>query len=71
MCVGTFQEKVLIGIAYDCLEKMVYWTDISTPAISKASLHGGEPISLITSGPVIISRFDFPHLTLYIDMLHA
>lgn len=42
-------EKVLIGIAYDCLEKMVYWTDISTPAISKASLHGGESISLITS----------------------
>ncbi|XP_056616657.1 nidogen-1 [Triplophysa dalaica] len=42
-------EKVLIGIAYDCLEKMMYWTDISTPAISKASLHGGEPISLITS----------------------
>nr|XP_055025430.1 nidogen-1 [Misgurnus anguillicaudatus] len=42
-------EKVLIGIAYDCLEKMVYWTDISTPAISKASLQGGEPIHLIKS----------------------
>ncbi|XP_051503782.1 nidogen-1 isoform X1 [Myxocyprinus asiaticus] len=42
-------EKVVIGIAYDCVEKMVYWTDISTPAISKANLQGGEPISLIKS----------------------
>ncbi|KAK7149062.1 hypothetical protein R3I93_013158 [Phoxinus phoxinus] len=42
-------EKVVIGIAYDCLEKMVYWTDISTPAISKANLQGGEPVHLIKS----------------------
>lgn len=44
------QEKLVIGIAYDCTEKMVYWTDISTPAISKANLQGGEPIHLIKSG---------------------
>ncbi|CAM4728078.1 unnamed protein product [Leuciscus chuanchicus] len=42
-------EKVVIGIAYDCLEKMVYWTDISTPAISRANLQGGEPVHLIQS----------------------
>ncbi|KAI2658133.1 Nidogen-1 [Labeo rohita] len=42
-------DKVVIGIAYDCVEKMVYWTDISTPAISKASLQGGEPIQIIKS----------------------
>jgi len=46
------QEKVVIGIAYDCLEKMVYWTDISTPAISKANLQGGQPVQLINSGRV-------------------
>jgi len=40
----------VIGIAYDCTEKMVYWTEISTPAISKANLQGGEPIHLIKSG---------------------
>ncbi|XP_016121869.1 nidogen-1-like [Sinocyclocheilus grahami] len=28
---------------------MVYWTDISTPAISKASLQGGEPVHIIKS----------------------
>uniref|UniRef100_A0A673FUC2 Nidogen-1-like n=1 Tax=Sinocyclocheilus rhinocerous TaxID=307959 RepID=A0A673FUC2_9TELE len=42
-------EKVVIGIAFDCVEKMVYWTDISTPAISKASLQGGEPVHIIKS----------------------
>uniref|UniRef100_A0A671RAY4 Nidogen-1-like n=1 Tax=Sinocyclocheilus anshuiensis TaxID=1608454 RepID=A0A671RAY4_9TELE len=42
-------EKVVIGIGFDCVEKMVYWTDISTPAISKASLQGGEPVHIIKS----------------------
>uniref|UniRef100_A0A8C2J845 Nidogen 1a n=1 Tax=Cyprinus carpio TaxID=7962 RepID=A0A8C2J845_CYPCA len=42
-------EKVVIGIAFDCVEKMVYWTDISTPAISKASLQGGEPVHIVKS----------------------
>ncbi|XP_039208911.1 nidogen-1 isoform X1 [Crotalus tigris] len=40
-------DKVVIGVAYDCLEKMVYWTDISSPSISRASLGGGEPVSII------------------------
>uniref|UniRef100_A0A672P7P4 Nidogen 1 n=1 Tax=Sinocyclocheilus grahami TaxID=75366 RepID=A0A672P7P4_SINGR len=40
-------EKVVIGIAFDCVEKMVYWTDISTPAISKAGLQGGVPVHII------------------------
>ncbi|XP_053155988.1 nidogen-1 isoform X2 [Hemicordylus capensis] len=40
-------DKVVIGVAYDCLEKMVYWTDISSPSISRASLGGGEPITII------------------------
>ncbi|KAL0983660.1 hypothetical protein UPYG_G00130910 [Umbra pygmaea] len=42
-------EKVVIGVAYDCVEKMVYWTDITSPSISKANLQGGEPIPVITS----------------------
>ncbi|KAG5855571.1 hypothetical protein ANANG_G00050470 [Anguilla anguilla] len=40
-------EKVVIAVAYDCVEKMVYWTDISGPSISKASLQGGDPIPII------------------------
>lgn len=42
-------EKVIIGVAYDCVEKMVYWTDITSPSISKASIQGGEPIPVIRS----------------------
>lgn len=51
------QEKVVIGIAYDCVEKMIYWTDISTPAISRANLQGGEPVQLIKSGNRLRSMF--------------
>ncbi|CAK6951779.1 nidogen-1 [Scomber scombrus] len=42
-------EKVIIGVAYDCVEKMVYWTDITTPTISKASIQGGQPTAVIRS----------------------
>ncbi|XP_056343275.1 nidogen-1 [Oenanthe melanoleuca] len=40
-------DKVVIGVAYDCVDKVVYWTDISGPSISRASLHGGEPTTII------------------------
>uniref|UniRef100_A0AAQ6AE78 Nidogen 1b n=1 Tax=Amphiprion ocellaris TaxID=80972 RepID=A0AAQ6AE78_AMPOC len=39
-------DRVVIGVAYDCMEKMVYWTDITGPAISKARLSGGDIIPL-------------------------
>lgn len=42
-------EKVIIGVAYDCVEKMVYWTEITSPSISKASIQGGEAAAVITS----------------------
>lgn len=44
------QDKVVIGVAYDCVDKIVYWTDISGPSISRASLHGGEPTTIIKTG---------------------
>lgn len=42
-------EKVIIGVAYDCVDKMVYWTEITSPSISKASIQGGEPTAVIRS----------------------
>uniref|UniRef100_A0A8C9AKG7 Nidogen 1 n=1 Tax=Prolemur simus TaxID=1328070 RepID=A0A8C9AKG7_PROSS len=39
--------KVIIGLAFDCVDKMVYWTDISEPSIGRASLHGGEPTTIV------------------------
>uniref|UniRef100_A0A4W6DIF0 Nidogen 1 n=1 Tax=Lates calcarifer TaxID=8187 RepID=A0A4W6DIF0_LATCA len=42
-------DRVVIAVAYDCVEKMVYWTDITGPAISKASLSGGDIIPVLQS----------------------
>uniref|UniRef100_A0A8C5GLW2 Nidogen 1a n=1 Tax=Gouania willdenowi TaxID=441366 RepID=A0A8C5GLW2_GOUWI len=42
-------EKVIIGVAYDCVDKMVYWTEITSPSISRASIQGGEPTAVIRS----------------------
>ncbi|XP_053292926.1 nidogen-1 [Pleuronectes platessa] len=42
-------EKVIIGVAYDCVEKMVYWTEITSPSISKANIQGGETVAVIRS----------------------
>ncbi|KAM8953515.1 nidogen-1 [Pelodytes ibericus] len=42
-------DKVIIGVAYDCADKMVYWTDISEPSISRASINGGEPTSIVNT----------------------
>ncbi|XP_041108807.1 nidogen-1 [Polyodon spathula] len=42
-------DKVIIAVAYDCVDKMVYWTDITSPSISKASLQGGDAIPVITT----------------------
>ncbi|XP_023133776.2 nidogen-1 [Amphiprion ocellaris] len=42
-------EKVIIGVAYDCVEKMVYWTEITSPSISRANIQGGDPTAVIKS----------------------
>lgn len=41
---------MVIAVAYDCVEKMVYWTDITEPSISKASLSGGDVVPVVTKG---------------------
>ncbi|XP_042243705.1 nidogen-1-like [Thunnus thynnus] len=41
-------DRVVIAVTYDCVEKMVYWTDITGPAISKASMSGGDIIPVVT-----------------------
>ncbi|MGH0135079.1 UNVERIFIED_CONTAM: hypothetical protein FKN15_013459 [Acipenser sinensis] len=46
-CSNKGQEKVIIAVAYDCVDKMVYWTDITSPSINKASLQGGDAIPVI------------------------
>ncbi|XP_040001081.1 nidogen-1-like isoform X2 [Xiphias gladius] len=41
-------DRVVIAVAYDCVDKMVYWTDITGPTISKASLSGGDIVPVVT-----------------------
>uniref|UniRef100_A0A7N8YJ83 Nidogen 1b n=1 Tax=Mastacembelus armatus TaxID=205130 RepID=A0A7N8YJ83_9TELE len=43
-------DRVVIAVAYDCVEKTVYWTDITGPAISKASLREGDIVPVVTTG---------------------
>ncbi|XP_026179796.1 nidogen-1-like [Mastacembelus armatus] len=42
-------DRVVIAVAYDCVEKTVYWTDITGPAISKASLREGDIVPVVTT----------------------
>lgn len=43
--------SIVVGIDYDCRERMVYWTDVAGRAISRASLvPGAEPETIINSG---------------------
>ncbi|XP_043107714.1 LOW QUALITY PROTEIN: nidogen-1-like [Puntigrus tetrazona] len=40
--------KVVIAVAFDCVEQMIFWSDITQPSISRAELQGGETSLLIT-----------------------
>ncbi|XP_059186825.1 nidogen-1-like [Centropristis striata] len=42
-------DRVVIAVAYDCVDKMVYWTDITGPEISRAALSGGDVVPVITT----------------------
>eukprot|EP00062_Callorhinchus_milii_P004218 gi/632942351/ref/XP_007886366.1/ PREDICTED: nidogen-2 isoform X2 [Callorhinchus milii] len=43
--------SIVIGIDYDCREKMVYWTDVAGRTINRISLEiGAEPEIMINSG---------------------
>ncbi|KAF3852644.1 hypothetical protein F7725_005999 [Dissostichus mawsoni] len=42
-------DRVVIALSYDCVEKMVYWTDITGPSISRARLSGGGIIPVVTT----------------------
>lgn len=41
----------MVGLDYDCREKMVYWTDVAGRTVNRASLEpGAEPETIINSG---------------------
>ncbi|XP_075950721.1 nidogen-2 [Anarhichas minor] len=49
----TLHGSIVVGIAYDCKENQVYWTDLSARTINRASLvAGAEPEILINTNLV-------------------
>ncbi|OWK09497.1 NID2 [Cervus elaphus hippelaphus] len=47
----SLHGSIVVGIDYDCRERMVYWTDVAGRTISRASLEpGAEPETVINSG---------------------
>ncbi|XP_068165011.1 nidogen-2 [Antennarius striatus] len=49
----TLHGSIVVGIAYDCRENRVYWTDLSARTINRASMtHGAEPELLINANLV-------------------
>lgn len=50
VCLFLSQDRVVIAVAYDCVDKMVYWTDITGPTISRAGLSGGDVSAVVTTG---------------------
>ncbi|KAL2789922.1 nidogen-2 precursor [Daubentonia madagascariensis] len=47
----SLHGSIVVGIDYDCRERMVYWTDVAGRTISRASLElGAEPETIVNSG---------------------
>ncbi|TRY83859.1 hypothetical protein DNTS_030091 [Danionella cerebrum] len=45
--------KVVIAVAFDCMEQTVYWSDITQPAISRAKMEGGQTSVLVSRGAAL------------------
>lgn len=60
--------SIVVGIDYDCRERMVYWTDVAGRTISRASLEpGAEPETIINSGQQLYPEDTVFHLTLLVQ----
>ncbi|XP_075782312.1 nidogen-2 [Pelodiscus sinensis] len=47
----SLHGSIVVGLDYDCREKMVYWTDVAGRTVNRARLEpGAEPETLINSG---------------------
>ncbi|NXH19948.1 NID2 protein, partial [Bucco capensis] len=53
----SLHGSIVVGIDYDCREKMIYWTDVAGRTISRAGLEpGAEPETVINSGSAGAAR---------------
>ncbi|NXK92409.1 NID2 protein, partial [Formicarius rufipectus] len=59
----SLHGSIVVGIDYDCREKMIYWTDVAGRTISRASLEpGSEPEPIINSGLISPEGLAVDHL---------
>ncbi|NXR39968.1 NID2 protein, partial [Zosterops hypoxanthus] len=50
----SLHGSIVVGIDYDCRERMIYWTDVAGRTISRAGLEpGSEPETIISSGVLL------------------
>ncbi|XP_061468527.1 nidogen-2 [Rhineura floridana] len=59
----SLHGSIVVGIDYDCRDKMLYWTDVAGRTISRASLEqGAEPETIIHSGLISPEGLAIDHL---------
>ncbi|XP_030922071.1 nidogen-2, partial [Geospiza fortis] len=59
----SLHGSIVVGIDYDCRERMIYWTDVAGRSISRAGLEpGSEPETIISSGLISPEGLAVDHL---------
>ncbi|XP_077180168.1 nidogen-2 isoform X2 [Paroedura picta] len=59
----SLHGSIVVGIGFDCREKMLYWTDVAGRTISRASLEpGAEPESVVSTGLISPEGLAIDHL---------
>lgn len=68
--IWSTKGSIVVGIDYDCQERMVYWTDVAGRAVSRASLEpGAEPETVIHSGEWLRSAANLLHFIYFTNSL--
>uniref|UniRef100_A0A8C5NK91 Nidogen 2 n=1 Tax=Junco hyemalis TaxID=40217 RepID=A0A8C5NK91_JUNHY len=59
----SLHGSIVVGIDYDCRDRMIYWTDVAGRSISRAGLEpGSEPETIISSGLISPEGLAVDHL---------
>ncbi|XP_039176835.1 nidogen-2 isoform X2 [Crotalus tigris] len=59
----SLHGSIMVGIDYDCREKMIYWTDVAARTISRASLEqSADPETIVSSGLISPEGLAIDHL---------
>uniref|UniRef100_A0A803VAG5 Nidogen 2 n=1 Tax=Ficedula albicollis TaxID=59894 RepID=A0A803VAG5_FICAL len=63
----SLHGSIVVGIDYDCRDRMIYWTDVAGRTISRAGLEpGSEPETIISSGGSCPQHYYTIYYTMFI-----